>query len=386
LVKRVGNSEKAFVAPAVVETPVAPAAEEVASGRGGSFALSSPKVPPPGFRYPRQLADARAAASQAAPRGDPNGKKRAPEYYNLRYRRTPAKPWRVESGELVATVKGIPVRTTLDYSRWRLVVDIDGPRDLHLLSVTSTTQDVVITRFPEAARSSKHIEVEVTAPPICPAMPRREYVTLVVRYQVGNQERTQRLDVDHRCLVGDFYGRKADEALARLARGYLHDPLIEHLVRGASLLPVGTPEEEVRHLKEWVGFGRKSVPLDPPILGRSEEGNPYVLSPTETARLGGDCKDWAVLVTAYLTRRGLRAGVADYPGHVWVQVDYKGKIYDIDFLGDPPKDPPLSVAWVTEEPSGSDTFLKYNFGRFSEKLQLSRGRSRNERQISRRKR
>jgi hypothetical protein len=221
----------------------------------------------------------------------------------------------------------------------------------------------------------------VTAPPICPAMPRREFVTLVVRYQVGNQVKTQRLDVDHRCLIGDFYGRHPEQALAGLARQYLHDPLIERLVERAKLLPVGTPEEEVSRLKEWLGFGRESLQNDPAILSRNEGDphlRPYVLSPTETARLGGDCKDWTVLVSAYLTRRGLRAGVADLPGHVWVKASHNGKTYDIDLVGKdgPPTEKPLSVAWVSEEPLGSETFLKYNFGRLYEKLQLSRGRSR----------
>ena len=311
-------------------------------------------------------------------------------FYNLRYRREPTKAWDVTSGDLAATVTPIPLKRNLNGARWRLVVDVRGPSDdFRILSVTSPTTGVTVTRSPEGAagaQGSRRIEAEMIAPPICPGMPRREDVTLVVRYQVGEQVKVQQLHVDHRCLIGDVAKVQDAESYARLARQYLYDPLIERLIRGASAVPVGTPEEEVRRLKEAVGFGEESLRIDPALLEMGGEGNPYVLSPTETARLGSDCKGWSVLASTYMARRGFQAAIAYRPGHVWVQVQHKGKIHNIDFLGDPPEDPPLSVAWVSEEPLGSETFLKYNFGRLYEKLQLSRGRSRNERQISRRKR
>jgi len=67
------------------------------------------------MRHPKHFADARAAASQPAPRSGPVGENSVLKYYNLRFDRTPSKPWVVETGELVATVKGIPVRKTLEY-------------------------------------------------------------------------------------------------------------------------------------------------------------------------------------------------------------------------------------------------------------------------------
>jgi len=69
--------------------------------------------------------------------------------------------------------------------------------------------------------------------------------------------------------------------------------------------------------------------------------------------------------------------VAHLPGHVWVKAAPQGSgpLTDIDLLGEPPTEEALSVAWVSEEPLERDTFLKYNFGRLYEKLQLSRGGS-----------
>jgi len=324
-----------------------------------------------------------ALPSTAGSAVEPDAKKRAPErYYNLRYDRTPSKPWRIESGELVATIKGVPVRTTLDYSRWRLVVDLDGPQsDWRVLSIASPTPGVTVSqpRGTDGDESrARRIEVEVTTPPICPDMPRREPVTLVVKYQVDNQIKTQHIDIDYRCLIGDFSGRDNAEVFARLARGHFRDPLIEQLIRRASSLPVGTPEEEVGRLKEWLGFGRESLQHDPPILSRTEHGPPYVLSPTEIDRYGGDCKGWTILVSVYLARRGLQAAVAYLPGHVWVRAYHNGTTYNIDLISKkgPPTEEPLSIAWVSEEPLERETFLKYNFGRFSEKLQLPRGQSR----------
>ena len=288
---------------------------------------------------------------------------------NIRTWRLATRPWNVESGELSATIKQTNVQQDVPRKNtWGLGIELNVPNQWRLLSVSSSTRDARVTAIrPDAVATagSRQIEVRVSADGFAPKGKDRVPVTLAIEYECGGKVTRRQIDVDYSYLVGDtlFFNNAAgtvSQQAARLVKRNLDDPLIERLIKRARAFPVGTVEEEMKRLTRWLDYDFQYDP-NMALANRSNEGEDYVLSPTETARYGGDCEDWNMLAGAYLVRRGFRFAVAYMFGHVHgIAIDKDGQEVAVDYVnfdseskvvmprGDYDKKygKPLEIGWV----------------------------------------
>ncbi len=251
---------------------------------------------------------------------------------NLRAARAPKMPWTVKKDGFAVRVTPTDRSADTMRSRWTLAVEMLGlPAGTTLQGVATSTPGVTMTHVVGTSSFS----VTVDAPRECPPFPRREPVQVELTITQKGATRTVSTEIDHRCLVGDVIYSIDAKTNARVAESYLHDPLIDDLAERASKLPRLSPEEEVQRLRTWIGFSPSSVKKDPPDSAEAWPGGTgYILSPTETARLGGDCEDFSILVSTFLARRGFNAEIAEAGGHVWVRVISSGKTSHLDLTSD----------------------------------------------------
>lgn len=269
--------------------------------------------------------------------------------YNLRAMRAPSRPWVVTSSGLTATVR-VTKRFTgsSDWARWRLAIDISHKKPAwKLISATTPTEGVALNEIVANNNKTWRITANVIAPMLCSSLKNREPVILVLVYILEGKRSHKQVEVDHRCLLGDLIDERDAYSYSGIARKYLKDPLIETLVSRSEFQPLLSLTEELERLRRWLGFGKWSLQEDPPFILPGWGGVGYILSPSEVARLGGDCKSWTVFLAAYLTRRGWNTAVAFAPGHVWVQV-YTPVTIDIDWVAEPAPEGPTSVAIVVK--------------------------------------
>lgn len=264
---------------------------------------------------------------------------------NLRTWRTPAPNWSIAAGPFSVAVQTTETSRSAVEVSWQLTADLDiHDSDWVLYMVRSDTQGVrVMQTSPDALSprlGKRRITLEVTAPTLCTVDQRQEEVLVTVMYGVGRTTQMQKLALDHRCLLGANVPNPDATAYAHFASRYLNDPTITRLVEDSAHVPVGSVEREIERLKQMLDFGPDSVQKDPFGLFAdisAGEGDHYVLTPTQTARLGGDCEDWSILIAAYLTRRGISASMVRGYGHIWVEAldPSSDKPVPVDLVGTP---------------------------------------------------
>ncbi|MFH1830942.1 MAG: hypothetical protein ABH871_09240 [Pseudomonadota bacterium] len=255
---------------------------------------------------------------------------------NLRASRNPLFDWNVRSKTMTVRVhQAEPLKIASRRAKWRLKVTADlDSKSGSFVSVKSPTPGVKLL----SARHSGHkyeIELEVVAPTMCPLRKGDQKVELVFDIESSSGRKQLSTVVDDQCLVGEIVDSLDLEPLARLAEKHAFDPVIDQLLDKAAPYPVSDVNAEVKRLLKWVNFSRKLVLEDPPAIVGSWFGTAYILSPTQTLRLGGDCEDWSLLVSGFLARRGYQTSLLYGAGHVWVRVrtDQKPNSYvDIDLL------------------------------------------------------
>ena len=276
----------------------------------------------------------------------------SPMIPNLRTSREPKKPWLVESGDFSARVKATTLNRSLGAVRWRLDVDLNLPgRSWQFIAASSSTPDVVIRSVPDntvPGYGSRRVTLDVSAPTFCSTAVEREPVILSVDYADGSGALARiLLEVDHRCLLGSIVPYEDSHVLAAQAETYQSDPEIKRLLARARSFPRGSVEEEILRLKQWVRFDDESIEMPPNDDVDGWNGNSYKLTPTETVRLGGCCRDWSTLVAAYLVGRGFKPFIALTPGHVWVQVTDQNKVVIVDLVAKRQfSDPPTEITPV----------------------------------------
>lgn len=269
---------------------------------------------------------------------------------NLRSQRTPTKPWTIETSQLLATVKPTTRQGSWVVGRWSLDIRLEGNgQPVHVLAVLSDSIGVRVSPVDRRAGVTP-IHLDIDAPRFCPSTQTREPITITVQYLFGARVESVKLDVDHRCLLGDIIPRIDAASYATLARKYTEDPVIVHLANRANEFEPRSLTTEVARLRSWVGFDGDSIQPDPPdMVSGWSTGTAYALSPTETVRLGGDCEDWTILISAYLARRGFSVSLQQTFGHVWTRArdaNAAGTELDIDWIEQLPLWRPNSVAAV----------------------------------------
>ncbi|MFA5812470.1 MAG: hypothetical protein WC956_09100 [bacterium] len=226
-------------------------------------------------------------------------------------------------------------------ARWQLSIDLramDG-KPWRLVSVTSPTPGVRVTPVAPGRTAStgpRRVSLTVEAPGWCRVS--REPVLLDLLVAIEGREQRIVLPIDDRCLIGDVIMRGGDDRnkLTEVAERSLHDPLIEQLARRAATEPRGALAEELGRLRQWIRYNDTRWIDDPPDAFRGfHAATAYVLAPSETARLGGDCEDYSILIYCFLKRRGFDVQMAySYP-HVSVKARDPGRsgdYVDVDWL------------------------------------------------------
>lgn len=308
--------------------------------------------------------------------------------HNLRYERRTLREWTVngkEHKELRATVHVKYLRTTSDGTSIELNIALDSPggEKWRLLNAyPENTNVATVTRFSQEKGSKTEIgKVVMTtyAANLCNMEQSRVPIVLKAEYEVRGKKRIESFEVDYMCLIGDSYrfGNQARK-FARLAYKYSKiDPLIYELNQRAGK-DKGTIPEEIAKLKKMLEFKPDtSISVLPAEM--------LTLAPAETARYGGVCADWTILVAAYLLRRGFdRTFLLLTNSHVWVLAhDYSGR-HEIDFMGKLPIAPwVIGMARVGEDPRDLDTdappkktlpeidpYPRYNLGNFASNLKF----------------
>lgn len=272
-----------------------------------------------------------------------------PEIPNLRAARDPHRPWRIEGESISATVRSTRLAAGgHEGSLFLLVVDMKMPPGSRLVRASSLTQGSTVN--PVLEENGNRLEVDMRVPAFCPVSQEREPVVLMVEYVTKTGEReVDFLNVDDRCLIGDTVLERGASTWARLAEKYLHDPTVEDLLRRARPYQAGSVQEEVARLKRWVGWNENSFQEAPNDDVAGWEARAYNLSPTETARFGGVCRDWTIFAAAYLVQRGAEVYVDYTTGHVWAEarMSPSDPWEVVDLVGAQPyADPPLSRAAV----------------------------------------
>lgn len=269
---------------------------------------------------------------------------------NLRADRTPLSGWEIRTNDGIAVNAHQvgPPRISSRRSKWRLRVaaDLDSESG-RFLSVTSPTPGVeFLSAVPSGHKYA--IDLEVVAPTMCPLREGDRKVELVFGIESSDGKTYLSVPVDDQCIVGEIIDGVEPQLMGRLAEKHAFDPVIDQLLVRAAPYPLSDVRVEVERLKEWIGFSRELVREDPPSIVGGWFGTAYILSPTQTLRLGGDCEDWALLVSGFLARRGYQTSLLYGAGHVWTRVrtgEESNAYVDIDLLI-PKKDAndPLEVA------------------------------------------
>ncbi|MFA4875377.1 MAG: hypothetical protein WC956_02990 [bacterium] len=251
---------------------------------------------------------------------------------NLRAVRNPRSPFKVESPSLLATVsvrKMAPGPTASQWApeftpnRWHLTIQLESRvKPWRLINVTSATPDVGIAPVAADAQDqqgARGFSLEMATPVLCPVDKLREAVVLAVDFEVAGERRRERIAVDYRCWLGNVTLEGRARAFVPLAQSYMDDPVIKTLVERAKGIPVGSPMEEAARLRQWIGFDGITWPLDPSSRGTGWHGDQaFHKTPSETLWFGGgQCTDYAPMITAWLLRRGLDAQLATGIGHIW---------------------------------------------------------------------
>ncbi|MFA4875042.1 MAG: hypothetical protein WC690_06835, partial [bacterium] len=103
-------------------------------------------------------------------------------------------------------------------------------------------------------------------------------------------------------------------------------------------------------LKQWIHFDSSKWMPDPSNFEPGWWGQmAYIQSPSELVWFGlGDCNDYGPMVAAFLALRGLHAGLAFTPGHMWAIATRPSGVDKtaIDFMPDAKAIEPTSVAPV----------------------------------------
>lgn len=311
------------------------------------------------------------------------------EMHNLRYERRSLRRWIVngkENKEIKAFIYPKYLKTTSDGTSIELNIAIELPSGEKWRLINAYPENAkaaIVTRFSQEKGTKTEIGKVVMmtyAEKLCNINQSRVPIILKAEYEAGGKKKTEIFEVDYMCLNGDSYRLSMDAVndFARLAYKYSKtDPLIKELDQKAGK-ERGTIPEEIAKLKKMIGF-------DPKTSISGIPANNLTLSPSETARYGGVCADWSILVGAYLLGRGFdRVFLVQTQSHVWVLAyDHSGR-YEIDFMGKPPIAPwVINMARVGEDPRDLDIdappkkplpeidpFPRYNLGNFTSKLRL----------------
>ena len=242
---------------------------------------------------------------------------------NLRAVRNPRSPFKVESPSLLATVSVRKTASEPDrQEKWHLAIQLESRvKPWRLINVTSATPDVGIA--PVAAdtheqQGPRGFSLEMTTPILCPTDKLREAVVLTVDFEVAGERRRERIAVDYRCWLGNVTPVGTVSEFAALAQSYLDDPVIESLAERAKGIPVGSATEEGERLRQWIGFDGR-WPTNPSDFAAGwHVKQSFHKTPAETLWFGGgQCTDYAPMITAWLARRGLDAHLAWAVGRVW---------------------------------------------------------------------
>ena len=310
------------------------------------------------------------------------------EMHNLRYERRTLSGWTVKGKdhkELKAFVYPKYLKTTADGTSIELNIALELPSGEKWRLINAYPENAnaaTVTRFSQEKGSKTEIgKVVMTtyAANLCSMEQSRVPIVLKAEYEVRGKKRIESFEVDYMCLIGDSYrfGNQARK-FARLAYKYSKiDPLIYELNQRAGK-DKGTIPEEIAKLKKMLEFNPEtSISVLPAEM--------LTLAPAETARYGGVCADWTILIGAYLLRRGFdRTFLLLTQSHVWVLAhDYSGR-HEIDFMGKLPIAPwVIGMARVGEDPLGLDMdapskkplpeidpYPRFNMGNISNNLKL----------------
>lgn len=185
------------------------------------------------------------------------------------------------------------------------------------------------TKILEVATGEQEIKIrlEVEAPYSClPKTQARETVALQLFRRQGKGEEKIKVEVDYRCLVGDYFKNDPNDLL-RVALSHRQDPMLRALLAMAP--------KHSRSLREEFGIFKENSGLSPE-LGKDDpiQGvgvlHYYALAPFELLRYGGDCEDFAILSGLYLASRGFPTELGIMPGHAFVRVREGDKQYIVD--------------------------------------------------------
>lgn len=260
---------------------------------------------------------------------------------NLRALRpgTSYRAWEIVDHGVRLTVTPRKLQSSLDGERWKLTVEIDVPSGTQwtLKNYRLLTSKTSIVQKPTLKGNRMQMVVLVEAPLECALQDARQPVQLALEVTVDGRQEIRTIALDHRCLLGDRDKRIDGPSLAHYTEKYLYDPIIDQLVERAKNIPRGSVQSEVARLKQWLGFDRSRWLSDPPDAAPGfDDEAAYILAPVETARWGGDCEDYTILLAAYLARRGFRTYTVFSRGHAWVQAASPGggPLVDVDWLPD----------------------------------------------------
>ncbi len=237
---------------------------------------------------------------------------------NLRAGRNPEKSWQVEGQVIRATVQPstLDVNPGARHIQLRITLETGG-RPWKLLAASSPTKSVSISNLkPDSKAKAGKREFFVTfdAPARCTLENLREPVVLQLRFDLDGVVLSERMEVDHRCLLGNYYTDA--QGVARLAQKYREDPLIRRLVKESRSRPRLSLWDEAKSFGKRIRYHYVPDPTDYSPPG----GFLYGLSPTELSRFGGDCEDISTALGAYLTELGFRVKIAEYVGHARLRV------------------------------------------------------------------
>lgn len=182
------------------------------------------------------------------------------------------------------------------------------------------------------------LHVRMTAPRMCQYGVRsRTFFEIPIELQNPHGVETMRVPLDQQCLLGDYLG--VDEYTTARLTAYSHrpSPIVEEIGQGirhdfetaGSPLNVGAVWEA---LQSSIRFRGGRYVRDPMVVeGFYSAGSGYVLRPEETIRYGGDCEDWAILVTGVFRYLGFEAYTRDLGMHSTTDVRGRdGRYHEFD--------------------------------------------------------